>query len=54
MGLQEAIERKDLEEVTRILTEDPPCIDEKTPQGVPLCLYAAGTGEFESQYEHGG
>lgn len=47
MSLQEAIERKDLEEVTRILIEDPPCIDEKTSQGVPLCLYAAGTGEFE-------
>ena len=46
MNLQQAIEAGDLKEVERILVEDPPCIDETTPEGIPLCLYAAGTGSF--------
>ncbi len=44
--LQQAIEAQDLEEVERILVENPPCIDEKTPDGIPLCLYAAKAGGF--------
>lgn len=44
--LQKAIEEHNLEEVMRILTEDPPCIDLKTEEGVPLCLYAAKEGNF--------
>lgn len=44
--LQRAIEEQNLEEVTRILTEDPPCIDARTDDGVPLCLYAAKKGGF--------
>lgn len=44
MNLQEAIEGENLEEVKRILAEDPPCIDETTKDGVPLALYAAKTG----------
>ncbi len=47
MNLQQAIESQDLEEVIRILVEDPPCIDDKTKDGAPLCLYAAGTGNFK-------
>lgn len=46
MSLQQAIEAGNLKEVERILIEDPPCIDETTPEGTPLCLYAAGTGSF--------
>ncbi|MDE7021192.1 MAG: family 43 glycosylhydrolase [Lachnospiraceae bacterium] len=30
----------------RILAEEPSCIDLKTEEGVPLCLYAAQTGGF--------
>lgn len=44
MNLQQAIENEDLKEVTRILVEDPPCIDNKTEDGVPLCLYSAEIG----------
>ena len=44
--LQQAIEEKNLKEVERILVENPPCIDEKTQDGVPLCLYAAKAGDF--------
>ncbi|MCM1201106.1 MAG: family 43 glycosylhydrolase [Bacteroides fragilis] len=44
--LQRAIEEKNLREVERILVEDPPCIDRKTEDGVPLCLYAAKEGSF--------
>ena len=44
--LQQAIEKKNLKEVERILVENPPCIDEKTQDGVPLCLYAAKAGDF--------
>ena len=47
MKLQEAMEKENLEEVMRILVEDPPVIDEKTPEGVPLCLYAAKTGNLK-------
>ena len=47
MKLQEAMEQGNLAEVQRILVEDPPVIDEKTPEGVPLCLYAAKTGNLE-------
>lgn len=46
MNLQQAIESQNFEEVVRILAEDPPCIDEKTKEGVPLCLYAAEIGNF--------
>ena len=46
MKLQEAIEQGNLEEVKRILAQDPPVIDEKTPEGIPLCLYAAKTGNL--------
>lgn len=44
--LQKAIESHNLEEVERILVETPSCIDERTPDGVPLCLYAAKAGDF--------
>lgn len=44
--LQQAIEAGNLEEVERILVENPPCIDEKTRDGIPLCLYAAKAGNF--------
>ncbi|MCM1252111.1 MAG: family 43 glycosylhydrolase [Clostridium sp.] len=44
--LQKAIEDKNLNEVERILVENPPCIDEKTKDGVPLALYAAKAGDF--------
>ena len=44
--LQQAIEEKNLKEAERILVENPPCIDEKTQDGVPLCLYAAKVGDF--------
>lgn len=44
--LQKAIEEHNLEEVMRVLTVDPPCIDLKTEEGVPLCLYAAKEGNF--------
>lgn len=47
MKLTEAIEREDIQEVKRILTQEPALIDEKTLQGVPLCLYAAKTGNLE-------
>ncbi len=46
MKLQDAMEQGNLTEVQRILVEDPPVIDEKTPEGVPLCLYAAKTGNL--------
>ena len=46
MTLQEAILDKNLEAVKHILTEDPPCIDDKDENGVPLCLIAAATGSF--------
>ncbi len=46
MKLCEAIRNQDLENVIRILVEDPPCIDEKDERGIPLCLYAAETGNF--------
>ncbi|MGN1180514.1 MAG: family 43 glycosylhydrolase [Suilimivivens sp.] len=47
MNLQQAIESQNFEEVVRTLVEDPPCIDEKTKEGVPLCLYAAEIGNFD-------
>lgn len=46
MNLQQAIEAENLNEVTRILIEDPPCIDDKTENGVPLCLYSAKVGNL--------
>lgn len=59
MNLQEAIEKQNLLEVKRILTETPSCIDDKTiktdmckaltgeeKEGIPLALYAACTGSF--------
>ncbi len=47
MTLQQAIEAEKLTEVTRILVENPPCIDDKTKEGSPLCLYAAKVGNFD-------
>lgn len=44
--LQKVIEERNPEEVMRILAEEPSCIDLKTEEGVPLCLYAAQTGGF--------
>ena len=44
--LQQAIKEGNLKETERILTEDPPCIDLKTEDGIPLCLYAAKAGNF--------
>ncbi len=46
MKLQEAMEKGNLEEVERLLVENPPMIDEKTEDGIPLCLYAAKTGNL--------
>ncbi|MDE5864998.1 MAG: ankyrin repeat domain-containing protein, partial [Lachnospiraceae bacterium] len=46
MNLEQAIEAQNLDEVIRILTENPPCIDEKTKDDIPLCLYAAQAGGF--------
>ena len=46
MNLQQAIETGNLKEVERILVENPPCIDETTSDGIPLCLYAASTGSY--------
>lgn len=47
MTLQEALEQKNLLDVKRILVEDPPCIDDKTEDGVPLALYAAKLGQTD-------
>ena len=47
MELQQAIETKNLEKVRQILTENPPCIDDKTNEGVPLSLYGARTGNLD-------
>ena len=47
MNLQQAIEAQNLEEVKRILAENPSCIDEKTESGIPLCLYAAKVGNID-------
>ncbi len=44
--LQKAIKERNLDSVMRILTEEPSCIDMKTEEGVPLCLYAAQEGNF--------
>lgn len=46
MNLEQAIEAQDLEQVRNILTENPSCIDEKTKDHIPLCLYAAQAGGF--------
>lgn len=46
MKLQEAIEKENLEDVKRLLLENPLMIDEKTENDVPLCLYAAKTGNL--------
>lgn len=46
MDLQKAIEAENLDQVRRILIENPPCIDDKNEAGVPLCLYAAKAGNF--------
>lgn len=46
MNLEQAIEAQDLEQVIKILTENPSCIDEKTGDHIPLCLYAAQAGGF--------
>lgn len=46
MNLQEAIKAQHLEEVMRILEINPNCIDDKTDDGIPLCLYAAQNGNF--------
>lgn len=46
MDLQKAIETENLNEVIRILAANPPCIDDKNEDGVPLSLYAAKFGNF--------
>ncbi|MCM1262928.1 MAG: family 43 glycosylhydrolase [Butyrivibrio sp.] len=46
MNLEQAIEAQDLENVINILVENPPCIDEKNKDGVPLFMYAAQTGNL--------
>lgn len=46
MRLQEELEKNNLDGVIEALVEDPPCIDDKTEDGVPLCLYAAKLGNF--------
>lgn len=46
MNLQQAIETENLEAVVKLLVEAPACIDEKTEDGIPLCLYAAKTGNL--------
>lgn len=46
MNLEQAIKAQDLEKVIKILTEDPSCIDGKTQDDIPLCLYAAQAGSF--------
>ncbi len=46
MNLQEAIKAQNLDEVIRILDVDPNCVDDRTDDGIPLCLYAAQTGNF--------
>lgn len=46
MNLEQAIDAQDLEQVIKILTENPSCIDEKTKDHIPLCLYAAQAGGF--------
>lgn len=46
MSLEQAIKSQDLEQVKKILTENPSCIDEKTEDQIPLCLYAAKAGGF--------
>ena len=46
MNLEQAIEAQDLEGVISILTENPSCIEEKTKDNIPLCLYAAQAGGF--------
>lgn len=46
MNLQQAIEETNLDAVVRILTEEPSAIDGRTPDGIPLCLYAAQAGNF--------
>lgn len=46
MSLQEAIKEQNLDEVVSILAQYPNCVEDKTEEGVPLCLYAAQTGNF--------
>lgn len=46
MELQQAIEKKNLEKVRQILIENPACIDDKTEEGIPLCLYGAKVGSL--------
>lgn len=46
MNLEQAIKEQDLEQVVKILTENPSGIDEKTEDNIPLCLYAAQAGGF--------
>lgn len=47
MNLEQAIDEQDLEKVIRLLTEKPSCIDEKTSDDIPLCLYAAQVSSFQ-------
>lgn len=46
MNLQEAIMTQNLDEVMHILEIEPNRIDDKTEDGIPLCLYAAQIGNF--------
>lgn len=47
MNLQRAIEAQNLDAVKRLLTENPACIDGRTEEGIPLCLYAAKFGNAD-------
>ena len=47
MNLQHTIETHDLNEIKRILADDPSCIDDRTEAGIPLCLYAAKFGDID-------
>jgi xylan 1,4-beta-xylosidase len=47
MTLQQAMEEGALEQVKEILLQNPSAIEEKTKEGVPLCLYGARTGNLQ-------
>lgn len=46
MNLEQAIDAQDLEKVIGMLVENPSCIDERTSDHIPVCLYAAQAGSF--------
>ncbi len=47
MTIEEAVRQQDIEQVKRILTEEPSLIDQKDGQGVPMPFLAARTGSLE-------